>query len=728
VSSEARATSEAHPSSGAAPLPPLLTLTLCAHLVPLVEAATHWRTPRAALAAFGLTAALTVPLSALLEGGRALARRAYPQARPRSAPEGWAWALVALCGALGVLGIAQITLPAAHRAFRREEYQALAVGLACVGVALLALLLAPLLARPLGASLHALSSRARPHETLTAPLTALAIGALALQALDHIRALHTLDLRPIWLGALWLWGQLWAPRVVGWVVERAAGGAGGRVGFINPARVTALWAAGVVWAAGVSGVGLWVAAAELTHASALSVERYGVISRWALSGARLMSDRDGDGASALWLGGDCDDADPKAHPGAREAVGEERGCDGHKRGAGISRRGISGAPPPPPAPPHAQHLILITLDAVRADAYARHMPHTQDLSKRATRFTNAYSAGATTYWSLPALLGSKPPSAFQMERDQTPALSERLLLESLRDGGLHTALLSNVTIFFVRGLSQGALTRNFDTSAFTRHGEVFGSAHMTQNVLKHIDLWRQGRLRPHKDRLALWAHYYDAHDPYFEVPHEPSGSSDRARYEAILRAMDREIAALLQGVEERGLLKHTVIALTADHGDEFGDHGGRFHGQTLYDEMTRVPLWIYAPNAPPRLIDTPVSHLDVAPTLLNLLGLPAEGAFWGQDLLSVDQPPAPSASRARRVFFEVLPDSNYGQHAVGVREGRWKLIYSLKTGRLELYDLEVDPQELQNRADERASAWLRGDARAPLLPLYHALMTYAEER
>lgn len=716
----------------------LITLALCAQLTPLTEALTHWRSPRAALAAFGLTAALTLPLSALLEALRAVTVRAYPHARPRSAPEAWGWALVALLALCGVLWAAQLALPVAHRSFRREEYQALAVGLSCVGAMLVGLTAGPLTARALGGALHATAQRLLARcspltSALTPPLAALVCGVITLDALDRVRALHTLDLRPLWLGGLWLWGQLWGPDLAAWGRARAeAGGLGG------------VWGRGaqlkVVGFTGLSLWGLWVAAHGLTHASALSIERFGVSSRWALSAARWMSDGDGDGASARWLGGDCDDSDPKAHPGAPEAPGEERGCDGHARGVGVKRRGLVSDhsepvsdPPAGAAPvlPRARNLILITLDAVRADAYARHMPNTRAFSERAARFTSAYSAGATTYWSLPALLGSKPPSAFQMERDQTPSANERLLLESLRDGGLHTALLSNVTIFFVRGLSQGALTRNFDTSAFTRHGESFGSAHMTQNALKHIDLWRRGRLKPHRDRLALWAHYYDAHDPYFEVPGEPAGSSDQARYEAILRAMDQELGALLRGVEERGLLEDTAIILTADHGDEFGEHGGRFHGQTLYDEMTRVPLWIYAPGLSAHEISAPVSHLDVAPTALSLLGLPSEPTFWGQSLWQRVQRGSLSEDGARgapRAFFEVLPDSNYGQHAVGVREGRWKLIYSLRTGRLELYDLESDPQERLNLADERVSAWRAGDARAPLTALYQALMTYAEER
>ena len=720
------------PLTPPSPLTPRwLTLALCALLAPLAEALTHLLAghARAALASFGLTAALSAALAALFELTRRFFCRAHPLLRPRSAPEGWGWALAAALSVAGVLLAAQVTLPAAHRSFRREEYQALAVGLAALAAGLLSLIITPPLGRALGKALHAAGERLCARlpllkAPLAHPLAALALGALALERLDHLRALHTLDLRPLWLAGLWLWGQVWGPRVAALCKER----------WREVSRAVSRRGEGRVKGAASLGValcgpcvlvlcGLWVAAWGLTHASALRLERHGVAARGALHLARLLSDRDKDGAAALWLGGDCDDADPAVRPGAPEAPGQERGCDGHPREAKVERRGLRARPPRRPGAEEgerAEHLIMITLDAVRADSYERHMPQTRAFAERAVRFTNAYSAGATTYWSLPALLGSKPPSAFRMERDQTPALGERLLLEALRDGGLHTALLSNVTIFFVRGLGQGAQTKNFDTSHFTRHGERFGAAHMTKNILTHVDRWRAGRLAPQRPRLALWAHYYDAHDPYFKVKGEPSGEGDRERYEAILRAMDKELGALFRGLEERGLLESTAVLLTADHGDEFGEHGGRFHGQSLYEEMTRVPLWLYSPTLSPRVVGAPVSHLDVAPTLLDLLGLPPEGSFWGGSLLAAGE------EQRERVFFELLPDSNYGRHAVGAREGRWKLIYDLKTGRLELYDLQEDPQEQLNLADRFVAGWrVGGDA--PLLALYRGVMSYAEE-
>ena len=137
-----------------------------------------------------------------------------------------------------------------------------------------------------------------------------------------------------------------------------------------------------------------------------------------------------------------------------------------------------------------------------------------------------------------------------------------------------------------------------------------------------------------------------------------------------------------------------MVILTADHGDEFYDHGHRFHGKTLYDEMVKVPLIIYSPHYAPKKVNEVISHIDVAPTALSHLGLPAESRFMGKDYdhaLRLDQT-IPSEG----AFFEILPDQNYRQHMVGYRTGHKKWIYHLDKGAIEYYDLLEEPQELTN--------------------------------
>ncbi|MCA9537799.1 MAG: sulfatase-like hydrolase/transferase, partial [Myxococcales bacterium] len=290
-----------------------------------------------------------------------------------------------------------------------------------------------------------------------------------------------------------------------------------------------------------------------------------------------------------------------------------------------------------------------------------------------------------------------------MGGDQTPVNEEVLLTEVLRDAGWHTALFANVTVFFVRGLRQGALVADYETSHYTVHGAKPGSAHMTSGMLAHVDRWMKGGLRPQRDRFYLWGHYYDPHDPYFEVEGYPAEEdSDHGRYEAIVRSVDTEVGRLIDGLKERGLWERTLFVVTADHGDEFGDHGNRFHGRTLYEEMVHVPLIVHVPGLAPRTLDTPIGHFEVGPTLLDLLGVPTPRSWLGRSRAEEARTGQPAA--VEPVFFEVFPDSNYESHQVGVRLGALKLIHRLDTNSFELYDLGTDPGERDNVYDVHPDA------------------------
>ena len=460
---------------------------------------------------------------------------------------------------------------------------------------------------------------------------------------------------------------------------------------------------------------------QITPTQALRIDRDTSLARIAISSLEKLSDSDGDGSGDLWGGGDCDDSNPRVRPGIP---------DRYRRGDSNCNQVVHGkdklvetiifqSPQAQSALPNEarlkpKNLILLTIDALRYDAYQKAMPETRRFAHRALDFTNAYAAGAATYWSIPALLGSRPPSFFKMGRDQTPVNTERLLTESLRDAHFHTALFANVTIFFVRGLSQGAHTKNYDTSHHTIHGAKPGAAHLTDGLIKHIDRWRSGQLKPKRDRFMLWAHYYDPHDPYFEIGNL-SGGSDHQRYLNIVRSVDKQLNRLFKALEERQLLNDTMIVLTADHGDEFGDHGHRFHGKTLYEEMVKVPLIIYSPAYQGRKVNEVFSHLDVAPTILSHLGLPSEKRFMGHDW---DQElRARESLEESQALFEVLPDRNYGRHLVGIRKGTSKLIAHVDRGALESYELDADPLEANN---------LPLDSKT--IPLYKTLMSYVERQ
>src|SRR5262249_33379217 len=155
------------------------------------------------------------------------------------------------------------------------------------------------------------------------------------------------------------------------------------------------------------------------------------------------------------------------------------------------------------------------------------------------------------------------------------------------------------------------------------------------------------------------------------------------RYRNALHYADAALGQLLDGLRERGLLDDTLVVVCGDHGEAFGQHPGNYgHVMFLYEENVRVPLLFAAPG----LTDRPVragrvaSLADLSPTALDLLGLPVPDEYQGRSLLD---------GRSRMALF----CTDYSLGFVGLRDGRWKCIHELESGRTRLFDLASDPEE-----------------------------------
>ncbi len=601
-----------------------------------------------------------------------------------------AWVVVAALG-LGVTVLAvQHTVVQVSTMMRKPVYQGLAAGL--VGAAVQLLLLA--LAGPLvGASARSLAVVRRWVPGWLDPTSlrgAAVVGGVLVLAVGLglplvMPELQTIDRRPTWLA----FGFACA----------LAGSVFGAPGL------AARWPGPVLWttvfgvALPVVGLGVAFGLAGDRQSRLLALDRDTLLTGQVLRAVRRLADGDGDGVSSRLGGGDCDDADPAVRPGGYDTPDNRRdeNCNGVDL---VLRDDPLKAPPrtPPAQGPQPWHVVFLTIDTVRDDLARQHMPRLTALAAESMDFRRAYAHGAATYWSIPALMTSTMQSRLEFGPDQTPVEKELFLAEVLRDAGWQTALYANVTIFFVRGLKQGTESQNYETSDFTKHGEFPGAEHMTRGLLAYVDRY-QKQAPPPKDRFFLWGHYYDPHDPYGEVPGHPAADgSDRARYIANLSYTDEHVGALIDGLKSRGLWERTVVVVTSDHGDEFGEHGHRFHGGTLYEEMIRVPLLIRVPGMTPRTSDVPIAHLDVAPTLLDLLGVPTPARFVGRS--RADEIRTGRAPEPYPVYAEILPDSNYDRHQIAVILGRHKLIQRLGEGYGELYDLDADPAERDNRIDD----------------------------
>lgn len=142
-------------------------------------------------------------------------------------------------------------------------------------------------------------------------------------------------------------------------------------------------------------------------------------------------------------------------------------------------------------------------------------------------------------------------------------------------------------------------------------------------------------------------------------------------------------------------MSRTLLIVSADHGEAFGEHDSRAHGTTLYDEVLRVPLLFAFPGATPRRVDEQVTLLDVGPTVLDVFGLPTPGYMMGQSLAPFLRGESPVLTRP------ILAENRLVQAWI-TRDGK-NLIWDTQSGRKELYDLEADPTELDNLADDAAA-------------------------
>jgi len=200
----------------------------------------------------------------------------------------------------------------------------------------------------------------------------------------------------------------------------------------------------------------------------------------------------------------------------------------------------------------------------------------------------------------------------------------------------------------------------------------------------------------------LWT--IETHHPYIADTASPRfdvADTELSRYLSAIESADRRIGWLYEQLVARGLDQNTLVVVTGDHGEVFGQHNQRVHSFGVYDENVRVPLVMIHPKlreGDRRERVTPVcQQIDIAPTILGLLGEASPASWQGGDLFRAGALP-------RAYFYSV---SNEVQ--LGVREDQWKYIYRLQSGHEELYDLSDDPNELHNLAplDPQRTADLR---------------------
>lgn len=419
------------------------------------------------------------------------------------------------------------------------------------------------------------------------------------------------------------------------------------------------------------------------------------------------TDLDHDGHASLLGRGDCRPFDSTVHPGAPEVAGD--GIDGNCLGGDPSPASVDAlhqhlATPRGPLGRSWRNVLLLSVDALRRDRVFGPLavPGLSALAATGVVLEKTWCIYPGTVPSLYGMVTSHPPSSFELTEyqsfefpstDRSPTLFEIAEAAGIRTGAavFHGSLAPRFGI--TRGAGQ--------VWAPGTSGEGISSAATTAEALRML-----GELK--EERFLLWIHYFDPHAPYDVEPDSPlRQADDTARYDAEIERVSRELPKLFAALEEHGLARDTAVVFFSDHGEEFREHQGVFHGQALYEESVRIPLVFLLPGIPSYSVQTPTSLLDLAPTTLELLGLqdrtPASfsGCSLGALLSGPDSKGNPHANGPAEldpVFPEVF-QKGHTRIAQSVILWPWKLIRRVDDDAFELYHLEADPGELRNVFD-----------------------------
>jgi HEAT repeat protein len=341
------------------------------------------------------------------------------------------------------------------------------------------------------------------------------------------------------------------------------------------------------------------------------------------------------------------------------------------------------------------HLLLVTIDALRADHVSGYgyrrvtSPHLDQLAGEATLFERAYVQAPHSSFSISSLMTSQ---YLHETVDLGQPLPQQTLASVLSKAGYYTAGFFTLGIFHTAGDRLELFRRNAYRFALHDHANR-GAEAMTNRALEEVDRI----IAIGEPNSFFWVHYFDVHEPYQATTF---GTSDADRYDSEILKTDAAVGRLVAEARKR-FTRDLVVLVTADHGEEFRDHGGVYHGSTLYDEQTRVPLIIHIPGLPARRIASPVELNDVAPTVLALLGVPVPESMRGVDL----RPLLNGEIEDRGAVFSAVMQKRM------VVKWPYKLIADLRFGLYELFDLSVDSHERINLADQKPALLesLRGE-------------------
>jgi hypothetical protein len=338
------------------------------------------------------------------------------------------------------------------------------------------------------------------------------------------------------------------------------------------------------------------------------------------------------------------------------------------------------------------NVVIVILESTAAQYLASYgatsdpTPNFTALARRSIQFEDAYAVYPESIKGLFALLCSRWP-ALDVPVDAHAAAPCDGLPRLLGQAGYRTSLF-HAGRFVYLGMNELLTRQGFDTleDAGAIGGHVKSSFGVDEpSVVRRMLSWIDGL--PAGQKFMLIYAPVAGHHPYASPEAGPFGASDElGMYKNALHYGDRSLGVLLDGLRSRGLDGRTIVIAFGDHGEAFGQHDGNYgHSIFIYEENVRVPLVIGLPGGEALKVRRLASVIDITPTILDLVGLPAAPLHEGASLLD---------PRDRMALFF----TDYTLGWLGLRDGCWKLLYEIDSRRSRLFDVCADPGETADRS------------------------------
>jgi phosphoglycerol transferase MdoB-like AlkP superfamily enzyme len=348
------------------------------------------------------------------------------------------------------------------------------------------------------------------------------------------------------------------------------------------------------------------------------------------------------------------------------------------------------------------NVVMVSLESTAAQYLSLYgaeyetMPNLTTLARRALVFDNAYAVYPESIKGLFSVLCSTFPS-FDSRPEEYENVNCRSLAAVLSDAGYRTAMFHSGRFDY---LGMESIIRHRGYQTLEDAGDISGNHNSSFGVDEPSTV---ARMLAWLDALPRGQNFFltylpiAGHHPYATPGPGPfRATTELDQYRNALHYGDVSLGALIEGLRARGLENNTIWIIYGDHGEAFHQHEGNYgHTFFLYDENVHVPFLIAAPGLlrSEQRVRKVVSLVDTAPTILDLMNIPPPSNYQGRTMLD--------GAPRMALFF-----ADYSLGLLGLRDGRWKFIYEVGSGRATLYDLDQDPREQSNlspREPARAS-------------------------